>query len=283
MEAARSLWTRYGEGYSSLDHSPSALSLNSSPSDRDSRGRDHPPPTDNTSKPFESRPIISWRTEPRFEFAVDFHGLGRHIVPMLLALLPSFIRTPKNKKPKKLFPTSYLDGLRGVAAFFVVIHHYTVQYTIHSSTGYGYEKKGKDQEDWFFQLPMIRLVHSGRFMVVIFFVLSGYVLSHRSLKLARQGKHLELLDSLASSVFRRWLRLHLPVAASCLFAFAMARWNLWNHMPKGWEHNPSGKTWIQDQPMPFPKASGSFFHQLMGTYKLPYYTPCLLEYRLISH
>jgi len=38
------------------------------------------------------------------------------ISPVLLALMPSFFR--KSEK-RKLYPTSYVDGLRGVAAFFL--------------------------------------------------------------------------------------------------------------------------------------------------------------------
>ena len=102
-------------------------------------------------------------------------------------------------------------------------------------------------------------------MVVIFFVISGYVLSYRSLKLARQGKQVELLDSLASSVFRRWLRLHLPVAASCLLAFIFARLDLWNRMPKGWEHDPTGKTHRSTFIVSLPRANGRLFHELGST------------------
>jgi hypothetical protein len=247
-------------GYSPLSTSPASLSLNSF--DRDAQ--DHAT-TDGAPKPFERRPIISWRTEPKFEISVNFRGVGRHMIPILLALLPSFVLPSKSKKPRKLFPTSYLDGLRGVAALFVFIHHYAVVFTASSLTGYHLEKGAKGSHDWFFLMPLIRVVHSGRFMVVIFFVISGYVLSYRSLKLARQGKHLELLDSLGSSMFRRWLRLHLPVVASTFLAFMLARWGFWTEMPKGWEHSATG-TYIAVQTVPFPRSKGSFTTQLWGTY-----------------
>jgi hypothetical protein len=267
MEAIRSLYNQYAEGYSPLHASSTPNSLISSlssaaSSDRDSRSRDHSPAN---VKPFEPKPIISWRTDPKFEVAINYHGLGRHIRPLLIALLPSFILPSRNKKPRKLFPTSYLDGLRGVAAFFVVVHHYTIEYTASSPTGWGLDRGGKGAQNWFWLLPIVRVVHAGRFMVVIFFVLSGYVLSYRSLKLARQGKHLELLDSLASSVFRRWLRLHLPVAASCFLGFILARWNVWHMLPEGWSRDPAGKSHIEPQITPFPTATGSFFEQLSGT------------------
>jgi hypothetical protein len=48
------------------------------------------------------------------------------ISPVLLALVPSFFR--KSEK-RKLYPTSYLDGLRGVAAFFVTQVKYSIPYS----------------------------------------------------------------------------------------------------------------------------------------------------------
>lgn len=270
MDVARSLWIRVGSKlYPASNTAYSPLAGTSSPysaASPYSSGPDHDFTSD-VRNGLDRRPVISWRTEPKFEVSFNPGALRRHIIPMLIALLPSFILPSRSKKQRKLFPTSYLDGLRGVAAFFVVVHHYTTAYTSASATGWGLkERKGEEPgaHKWFWLLPLVRVVHSGRFMVVIFFVISGYVLSYRSLKLARQGKHLELLDSLASSVFRRWLRLHLPVAASCFMAFMLGRWDLWNHMPKGWEHDPSGKTHVAGQPVPFPSPKGSFFHQLWG-------------------
>lgn len=49
-------------------------------------------------------------------------------------------------------------------------------------------------------------------MVDLFFVISGYVLSQRLLHLMRSQQKSKLLDSLASSVFRRYLRLYIPCA-----------------------------------------------------------------------
>ena len=241
MEVVRSLWIKFGSkvyagsnlGYAPLNNgSPRRHSLNSFERDNDV--------VDGGASPLDRRPFISWRTEPKFEVSINYRGLGRHLWPVLIALSPSFFLSSRHKKPRKLFPTSYLDGLRGVAAFFVVVHHYVTAYTTSSFYGYGYPYgEAPDRYNWFWLLPFVRVMHAGRFMVIIFFVISGYVLSYRSLKLARQGKNLELLDSLSSSVFRRWLRLHLPVAASCFMAFMLARFNAWHYMPKGWEHDPT--------------------------------------------
>jgi len=210
------------------------------------------------SKYIERAPLISWTTKPSFEISVNFYGIGRHILPIILALLPSFVIPSKGKKPRKLYATSYLDG---VAALFVVIHHYALQYTATSPQGWHMGAQGT--HNWFFQLPLVRVIHSGRFMVTIFFVISGYVLSYRSLKLAREGKHEQLLDSLGSSVFRRWIRLHFPVIASTFVAFVLARHDQWQDMPAGWEHS-STNTHMAAKPVPFPVSSGTFSEQLWG-------------------
>lgn len=81
--------------------------------------------------------IISWRTNPRFEVRVNVDRLRSLVVPALLHLLPSFVRPTSRRAPRKMFPTSYLDGLRGVAALFVVVHHYALVYVSAWGSGGG--------------------------------------------------------------------------------------------------------------------------------------------------
>lgn len=212
----------------------------------------------------ETQSIISWKTSPNFEVYFNLDRLQRLAIPSALALLPSFVRPSVRRAPRKLSPTSYLDGLRGVAALFVMIHHYAYQYT--ATSPQGWHTGGIESNNWFFQLPLIRVVHSGRFMVAIFFVISGYVLSYRSLKLAREGRPTQLLDSLASSVFRRWLRLHLPVIVSTFIAFVLARYNLWIDMPFDWAHSSTG-SYTAHKAIPFPIPTGSFNTQLRDWYE----------------
>ncbi|KAE8364120.1 acyltransferase family-domain-containing protein [Aspergillus caelatus] len=109
--------------------------------------------------------------------------------------------------------TAYLDGLRGFAAFLVYWGHHELW--AHDGIGaemifenaYGYQKK-----HYFVAFPGVRIFFSGgHFAVSVFFVLSGYVLSAKPLSLIRAGDYLQLGDNLASALFRRWLRLHIPV------------------------------------------------------------------------
>lgn len=79
---------------------------------------------------------------------------------------------------------------------------------------------------WLYQLPVLRLVVSGLAPVCVFFVVSGYTISHRFLTLARQGRFEQAGAAMASSVFRRHTRLFLP-AAVVSFATAMMAYLEW--------------------------------------------------------
>lgn len=136
----------------------------------------------------------------------------------LFALLPSFIQRwlrPDEFEPRRLTPTSWLDGLRGVAALFVYINHYT---------GMNYSKLQRAYGDhelvpWSspVQLPFIRVIFCGLPMVHIFFVISGFVLSYKPMKLLREQRYDEVYTTLSSSVFRRGFRLFLPTMGSTIF------------------------------------------------------------------
>lgn len=125
-------------------------------------------------------------------------------------LRPSFLHSSHsvNNKPHKILPTTYLNGVRGVAAVCVCFQHYLVKYFKFLDNGY----HSGPEESRFLQLPFIRLLFTGRFMVANFFILSGFVLSCKPLRLIRK-RDPSLLDCLASSVFRRIPRLFLPLIA----------------------------------------------------------------------
>jgi peptidoglycan/LPS O-acetylase OafA/YrhL len=68
-------------------------------------------------------------------------------------------------------------------------------------------------DNWFFAaMPVVRTFFTGgHFAVSVFFVISGYVLSAKPLSLINSGETVKLGDNLASALFRRWLRLYIPV------------------------------------------------------------------------
>ncbi|KAK5193001.1 hypothetical protein LTR99_010630 [Exophiala xenobiotica] len=110
------------------------------------------------------------------------------------AILPHYVQPGgRQKYQAKRSPTSYLDALRGYAAFLVYIYHC---WDLPESPIFQFH---------FLRVPWI----GGAGMVAIFFVISGYVLSFRIVKLIRNEESAKLLDTLASSIFRRFLRLYL--------------------------------------------------------------------------
>lgn len=145
---------------------------------------------------------------PRWSISLDM---------ALHALLPSFVADAlwsDNKSPlatHKLHPTSYLDGLRGLAAMIVFLCHYTEENHPYLVPTYGLNRDGTSSV---LQLPFIRILYSGRPMVHIFFVISGFVLSYKPLKAIHVRDLEKCYTALASSTFRRPFRLFGPCIVS---------------------------------------------------------------------
>ncbi|EAA32390.1 hypothetical protein GE21DRAFT_7439 [Neurospora crassa] len=209
--------------------------------------------------------VFGWL--PRLNIGL-FSGKARHHVPHLIAsirplllrsaffLLPSFLQSrirrrrpfrstlPENQKkrdkerddeePRTLSPTAYLDGMRGIAAFSVFLcHHFYTCFFIAEGWGSG----GSNYH--ILKLPIIRLFYSGPPMVCIFFVISGYAISLKPLKLIHSGacssssssttahsderNYSKLFETLSSLVFRRGLRLFLPPAISTFLIVLLLR------------------------------------------------------------
>ncbi|PSR92256.1 acyltransferase family-domain-containing protein [Coniella lustricola] len=121
-------------------------------------------------------------------------------------------RTKPATSTPSLRPTAYLDGLRGFAAFMVYFHHHglwahTPDNNLIVENGWGY-----NGNYYLAAFPGIRLFfNGGHFAVATFFVISGYVLSIKPLTLIQAGEQAKLADNLASQLFRRWLRLYIPL------------------------------------------------------------------------
>ena len=129
-------------------------------------------------------------------------------------LKPSFLQrsTMRAKiQQAKLYPTAFLDGMRGLAALCVVISHWTGWIYSHR-LGWGANGGNHD----FMRLPFICSFYHGSVQVAIFYVISGYVVSYRPIQYMRSGKITELHRVLSSLMLRRWARLFLPTAISTL-------------------------------------------------------------------
>ncbi|KAF2008179.1 hypothetical protein P154DRAFT_550276 [Amniculicola lignicola CBS 123094] len=116
--------------------------------------------------------------------------------------------------------TDFLDGMRGYAAFCVFISHFYVPAHPKSHVGYG-GGNGKN-DHWIPQLPIIRLIYSGQVCVFVFFVISGFSISLKPIRLARAGSHGALLDALFSATFRRAARLYAPCLATLLISLFLS-------------------------------------------------------------
>lgn len=123
----------------------------------------------------------------------------------------TFSRNPCSKAPlsRPPRPTAWLDGVRGISAFLVFLYHF--QHMFHNAYWYGYGSNGGVDDDWEFQLPILRLIPNGQTQVSVFYVLSGISLSLRPLQLARSHDWEKCFDNLFSSIFRRALRMYLPI------------------------------------------------------------------------
>ena len=112
-------------------------------------------------------------------------------------------------QPGKL---TYLDGLRGVAAFVVVIFHFLLGSFPAIPSG----DPAQAHHTWEAFLPYtpLYIAYSGSFAVAIFFVMSGLVLSYPFF--IRKSREVPL-----SAAARRYLRLGIPVVATTLIYCAL--------------------------------------------------------------
>ncbi|CAK7232129.1 hypothetical protein SCUCBS95973_008158 [Sporothrix curviconia] len=170
-----------------------------------------------------STELPQWETAPLSD-GIDAPSSGGKHTP---GPLSKFLGGPARSLWSSMFlepntaplrPTAYLDGLRGFAAFLVYIHHNELWAHAASTEGdnAAFENACGFNGRWHFAtLPFIRnFFTGGHIAVAIFYVISGYVLCAKPLSLVLAGEHLRLLDSLASSFFRRWFRLYLPIFAT---------------------------------------------------------------------
>lgn len=182
-------------------------------------------------------------------------------------LLPSFLysRHSVNDNSHKIQSTTYLNGVRGFAALCVYFQHYPVKYFKFLDNAY----LSSPTETWYLQMPLIRVIFAGRFMVAIFFVLSGFVLSCKPIRLIRK-RDPSLLDCLASSVFRRAPRLFLPcVAPMVLTAFCNYK-HWYNDEPEDMVMDPNAQ--YPDLHQRFSEEFG-MFAQLVNPFSWAFYQP----------
>lgn len=154
-------------------------------------------PDDAEVEQQRSQPVPKWK---------QFNTYGSWIQSSCIAALPRFCQPQGLKIRGKLHPTSYLDALRGWAAFIVFIYHCFNTY----------------DPSWRRQ-PFISVLFAGQGMVALFYVISGYVLSYSLLKNIHRQESAPTLEGLASSTFRRYLRLYGSTVLAIFIALIMVR------------------------------------------------------------
>ncbi len=114
----------------------------------------------------------------------------------------------------------YLDGLRGIASLIVVFHHLILTYFWGMYSGS--INQIKFPFEYLYASTPLNLFYAGNFAVCIFFILSGYVLAHKFF--------IEYdLSKLASSVFRRYFRLAIPVILTVFIIYIIERLGLFHN------------------------------------------------------
>ncbi|KUJ23949.1 uncharacterized protein LY89DRAFT_7720 [Mollisia scopiformis] len=173
-----------------------------------------------------------WDGYQKQEFLTTAHNTAKWTVEVIR---PSVMTRPGMRKQVR--GTAYLDGLRGFAAMLVYWHHHQLWPRQLASSFF--ENAWGFQDKYFFcAMPGVRTFFSGgHFSVSVFFVVSGYVLSVKPLALIYAGEHARLGDNLASALFRRWIRLFIPVIFVSLIY--ITSWHMFDIYTLSPEHKPT--------------------------------------------
>jgi len=137
-----------------------------------------------------------------------------------------------------------LEGLRGIACIIVVIHHFCCAY-YPLFIGLVEPTRENVKGSWYIANSPLRFLWAGQFSVILFFILSGYVLTHRYIVVQNNNNNNNnnnntLLNennkcnkksdiiSLSHSIIKRYFRLLIPVFFSvsfCWFLHCLSNYN----------------------------------------------------------
>ncbi|KAK0625561.1 hypothetical protein DIS24_g11112 [Lasiodiplodia hormozganensis] len=190
---------------------------------------------------------------------------------------PSFPRALWSKQPSDISPNAWIDGVRGLAALIVTLDH--LFWHLIGPLFQGWKSFPADAHSSILQLPGPSIIFGARAMVPLFFVISGYCISLSSIR-ARSSSTTNpqssspspLLTTLSTSVFRRALRLMLPVLAIAAFSqlvYACGGYSAWP------EHFDAASLPSPDNLSPLAHATylltyaGSLFDQVLTGTRCP--------------
>lgn len=147
---------------------------------------------------------VAYETQPRTNTSVS--SARRTVVAVLSFLLSSpWYLIPRRGRPMRqkaiheLHPMAYLDALRGYLALIIF-------------TGHTCSRHWRWIPDTILQIPWLHFpARGGHACLDMFFWISGYVITYKMVGLMLIKRPDKVMDTLASSMFRRYLRLFLPV------------------------------------------------------------------------
>jgi peptidoglycan/LPS O-acetylase OafA/YrhL len=182
---------------------------------------------------------------------------------------------PKNAKLLEL------EGLRGVAALFVVFSHLRALFF---DEDFGRYLRGLDASGapGAFLVKCLSLApFNGRFCVWIFWTLSGFALSYHFFQLRHAGANAKSRSYLPEAALRRYPRLLLPVLAATLFAFVLIRLGWMNSTQLAVVVGPPGQpnAWIAENYQFTPTlkgaVTGAFWTTFFSFHHSPIFDPPL--------
>lgn len=105
----------------------------------------------------------------------------------------------------------YLDSLRGIACFIVVLSHLSLVYYpyLHNFNNGAIPETNSMQ--FYIHNSSFSIIYSGTFAVYLFFILSGFVLTHSMLN--------KDIEKYMEAYVSRYFRLMIPALISCVFAY----------------------------------------------------------------
>ncbi|KAJ5573814.1 uncharacterized protein N7459_008241 [Penicillium hispanicum] len=113
----------------------------------------------------------------------------------------------------------WIDGLRGVASFLVVLTHLARAWDYDLF----FPRDNEDVTPRILQWPILRIPWQGRIGVTIFAFLTGYVCALKPLKLSRAGDSMSAFSTIAKSAFRRPPRLIFPATIALVISWTVAQ------------------------------------------------------------